>query len=251
MLPETCAPNGLTDDVPRAARFTTSTQVSRLSLLLFIACVACLLGWSHDRDLGRMNALKAQGRAALAHVVGKHTFVGKSTSYYLEYTFDGDGIWVNGDESVGEDEYNDTRPGEVIPVTFLPSYPQIYEIGTMTEERIQARQGVWLWGEGAAFAFFSLWVLGMESTFRRHLSLLRNGTVTLGVVTNRSTRPPQGPPQVTYQFVADGKTYSEKISTSFRFYEQAELGKTLTILYDSARPSHSIPYRMLRDVFLE
>ena len=251
MLPETSAPDGLTDDIPRAARFTTSTQVSRLSLLLFIVCVACLLGWSHDRDLGRMNALKAQGRASLAHVVGKYTSQGKSTSYYLEYDFKkANGAWQYGEKSVSENEYAGSRPGEAAMVTYLPSQPETFVFGAMTPTRIQARQDAWLWGEGAAFAFFSVWLIGMEATFRRHLSLLRDGTVTLGVVTDRGMRSPQGPPQVTYQFLADSKPYSEKIGTTYRFYEQVEQGKTLTVLYDPARPSHSIPYRVLTDVAL-
>jgi len=250
MLPETCAPDGLTDDVPRAARFTTSTQVSRLSLLLFIVSVACLLGWLHDRDLGRMKALKAQGRAALARVVGKHTTQGKSTSYFLEYDFRVNRGWQYGERSVSEDEYAGSRPGDAAVVTYLPSQPETFVFGAMTPARIQERQGVWLWGEGAAFAFLSVWAFGMEATFRRHLSLLRDGTATQGVITDRNARPPQGPPQVTYQFVADGRTYSEKISTSFRFYEQAEPGSTLTVLYDPARPSHSIPDRALTNVTL-
>lgn len=251
MLPETSAPDGLTDDVPRAARFTARTHASRRLLLLFIVSVACLLGWSHDRDLERMNALKAQGRSALAHVVGKHMSGGKSTSYHLEYDFKASGVWQYGERSVTEDEYAGSGRGEAALVTYLPLHPETFVFGAMTQGRIQQRQDLWLWGEGGAFALFSLWVFGMESTFRRHLSLLRNGMVALGAVTERSTRPPQGPPQVTYQFMADGRSYSEKISTDFRFYEQAELGKTLTVLYDPTRPSHSIPYRVLKDVSLE
>ncbi len=237
-------------DVPRSARFTTAAQVSRLFLLLFVAAVAVLLGWLQNRDLSRLKALKVQGHTTLARVVGKHTSVGKSTSYYLEYTFDGDGIWVNGAENVGEDEYTDAQPNETIQVTFLPSYPQIYELGTMTEERIEARQDVWLWGEFAASAFLGLLLFGTEATRRRHLSLLCGGSVASGIVTDHSTGPSQGVFHVTYQFTADGRLYSEKVSSTQRFHQQAELGQVLTVLYDPARPSHSIPYRMLTDVFL-
>lgn len=248
MLPETCAPDGLTDDVPRAARFTARTHASRLLLLLFIAGVACLLGWLHDRDLRRMNALKVQGRASLAHVVGKHTHDGKSTSYYLEYAFKANGAWQYGERSVSEDEYAGSRPGGAALVTFLPSQPETFVFGTMTPARIQAWQNAWLWGEGAASAFLALLFFGTEAARRRHLLLLRDGTVILGTVTDRSML--QGLPQVTYQFLADSKPYSKKISTTYRFYEQVESGKTLTVLYDPAYPSHSIPYRVLTDVAL-
>lgn len=250
MLPETCAPDGLTDDVPRAARFTARTHASRLLLLLFIAGVACLLGWLHDRDLGRMNALKAQGRASLAHVVGKHTHDGKFATYYLEYDFKARGVWQYGERSVSEDEYAGSRRGGAALVTYLPSQPETFVFGTMTPARIQAWQDAWLWGEGAASALLGLLFFGTEATRRRHLALLRDGTVTLGTVTDRSIGPLQGSPQVTYQFLADGKPYSEKISTTYRFYEQVEQGKTLTVLYDPACPSHSIPYRVLTDVTL-
>ncbi len=61
---------------------------------------------------------------------------------------------------------------------------------------------------------------------------------------------------MTYQFTADGRfaaearSHSKKVTCTQRFYERVEHGQTLTILYDSVRPSHSIPYRMLTDVTL-
>lgn len=250
MIPETSVPDELTTDTPRAAEFTTSTQAARLFLLLSIVFLSGFLGWLHDRDLGRLKALKAQGHTTLARVVGKHTAHSKSTTYYLDFTFDGDGIWVNGAENVGENEYTDTQPNQTIPLTFLPSYPQTYELGTVTEERIQERQRVWLWGEFGFFACFGLLLFGTEATRRRHLSLLRDGSIALGIVTDRSMRPPQGPPQVKYQFATDGKLYSEKVCTTHRLYEQAEIGQALTVLYDPAHPAQSIPYRMLTDVTL-
>lgn len=251
MLPETSVPDELPPEVPRPAKFTASTQVSRLFLLALLLFAVGLLWWLADRDLGNMAVLKARGHTTLAHVVGKHITQGKSTSYYLDYTFDGDGIWVDGEESVGEDEYTDAQNGEPIQVTFLPSRPQTYDLGTMTQERIQARQSVWLWGEFGAFVFFGLLLIGTEVTFQRHLSLLRDGSVATGTVTDlRSPGAPQGLFHVAYQFKADGTLYSERVLCPQRFHEQTDLGQTLTILYDPAHPSRSIPYRMLTDVAL-
>lgn len=256
MLPETPALDELTPDVPRTARFTTSTQVSRLFLLLLLLFAVGLLGWLASRDLGNMNALKVRGHTTLAHVVGKHITQGKSTSYYLDYTFDGDGIWVDGEESVGEDEYADAQNGEPIQVTFLPSCPQTYDLGTMTQERIRARQRVWLWGEFGAFVFFGLSLVGTEVALRQHLSLLRDGSVAAGTVTDRSISPSQKAFFVTYQFTVDGrfavesKSHSKKFTCTQPFYEQTELGQVLKVLYNPACPSQNIPYRMLTDVTL-
>lgn len=259
MILETSALDELTTDGSRAAKFTASTQASRLFLLLLLVFAVGLLGYLADRDLGDLSALKAHGRTTYAHVADKHITHGKSDTYYLDYTFDGDGTWVDGDKSVGRDEYEDTRPGEPIEVTFLPSRPETHRLGTVTQARIQKRQGGWLWGGLAAFAFFGLLLAGVEATFRRHLTLLRDGSVAAGTVTDRSTSPISSSQKaffVTYQFTAEGRfavasrSYSKKVTCSQRFYEQAELGQVLTILYHPAHPSQSIPYRMLTDVTL-
>lgn len=256
MLPDTSVPDELPPEVPRPAKFTASTQVSRLFLLALLLFAVGILWWLADRDLGNMAALKARGQTAMAHVVGKHITQGKSTSYYLDYTFDGDGIWVDGKESVGRDEYEDNRPGEAIQVTFLPSRPDTYLLGAVTQARIEARQGRWLWGEFGAFVFFSLLLIGAEATFRQHLSLLRDGSVAVGTITDRSISPSQNGFFVTYQFTVDGRfavesrSHSKKVVCTQPFYEQTELGQVLTILYNPASPSQNIPYQMLTDVAL-
>ena len=256
MIPETSVPDELTPDVPRPAKFTTPTQAARLFLLLLLVFAVGLLWYLADRDLRDLNALKAQGRSTLAHVVGKHINEGKSKTYYLEYTFDGNGIWVDGDESVGEDEYSETQPGKAIELTFLPSCPQTYRLGMVTQARIEAQRSRWLWGESAAFVFFSLLLIGTEAIFRQHLLLLRDGSVAAGIVTDRSTGTPQRVFDVTYQFTVDGRfavesrSHSKKVTCTQPFYEQTELGQVLTILYNPARPSQNIPYRMLTDVTL-
>lgn len=256
MIPKISSSDELTTDIPRPARFTASTQVSRLFLLLLLVSAVGLLWWLASRDLGDMNALKVRGHITLAHVVGRHITEGKSKAYYLDYTFDGNGIWVDGAESVGEDEYSDTQPGTAIEVTFLPSRPQTYRLGTVTQERIQAQQSKWLWGELGAFVFFSLLLIGTEATFRQHLSLLRDGSAVAGTVTDRSISPSQKAFFVTYQFTVDGRfavesrSHSKKVTCTQSFYEQTELGQVLTVLYNPARPSQNIPYRMLTDVTL-
>ena len=256
MFPETSTPDGLTSDVPRAVQFTASTEAARLFLFLSVVLVAYSLGWLHVRDISTLNALKAHGRTTLARVIGKHSTQGKSISYSLEYDFIVGSDWVYGDENVSEDVYAETRNGAALPVTFLPSHPETYERGTVTQERIQARQSAWLWGETWAFAFFGLLLLGMEATLRRHLLLLRGGTAVAGTVTDRSMDPARKEFSVTYEFTVDGRfaverrSHSKKVICNRSFHELMETGRALTVLYNPARPSQSIPYRMLTDVTL-
>ncbi len=261
MILGTSASDELTTDVPRAANFKTSTHVSRLFLLLLLFFVVGFVWWLADCDLGDLNTLKAHGRTTLAHVVGRHISHGKSDCYYLDYTFDGDGIWVDGIwvdgmEGVGEDEYRDTRRGTAIEVTFLPSRPETYRLGTVTPARIEAQRSRWLWGELGAFVLFGLLLIGMEATYRQHLSLLRDGLAVEGTVTDRSPGPVHKAFCVTYQFMVDGRfavesrSYSNKVTCSQLFYEKTELGQPLTVLYNPACPSQNIPYRMLTDVIL-
>ena len=256
MLPKRPTLDELPMGVPRPARFTTSTQAARLFLVSLIVFAVGLLWHLADLDLGDMNALKAHGHTTLAHVIGKHITHGKSNTYYLDYTFDGEGVWVDGKESVGKDEYEDTEHGEPIQVTFLPSLPQTYRLGTMTQARIEAQRSRWLWGEFGAFVFFGLMLVAAEANFRQHLSLLRHGLAVVGTVTDRSISPSRKAFFVTYQFTVDGRfavesrSYSKKVTCLPRFYEQTELGQPLTILYNPPCPSQNIPYRMLTDVTL-
>ena len=256
MIPEISARDELTTDVPRPARFTTSTQAARVFLLLLVVFSVGFLCYLADRDLGDMNALKAHGRTTLAHVTGKHITQGKSISYSLEYDFKVDGDWVYGDKNVSEDVYADTRPGVALLVTYLPSRPETYALGAMTQGRVEAQQSRWLWGDSGALVFFGLLLIGAEVTFRRHLSLLRDGSVAAGIIIERSAGASQKEFCVTYQFLAEGrfavesKSHSTKLSCTQSFYEQTEMGQGLTILYSPAHPSQNIPYRMLTDVTL-
>ena len=257
MLPEhSDFENELLVNVPRSAQFTTSTQLTRLCLLTLLVFAVGLLWWLAGRDLGVLNALKTQGRMTLAHVDDKHIVHGKSDSYYLDYLFKINKTWVYGNESVDQDDYTAASLGDALPVTFLPSDPQIYRLGAITQPRIDAQQNRWRWGELVAFLVFGLLLDCMEVIFRQHLALLRNGVAVAGIVTDRSTDASKKVFSVTYLFTADGRfatattSYSKKVDCTQPFYEQAELGQALMILYHPANPSQSIPYRMLTDVTL-
>ena len=257
MLPENSKLAGeLSANVPRSAKYTTSTQALRLFLLVLLVFAVGLICRLADRDLGDLNALNAHGRTTLARVEDKHVTHGKSDSYSLDYDFQVNGVWVYGNESVDQDEYAAFSPGDTLPVTFLPSYPETYRLGEITPSRIEAQQGKWRWGELAALFSLGLILICAEITFRQHLILLRDGVVTSGTVTDRSANASKRVFSVTYDFTVDGRfaapsrSYSKKVACTQPFYEQAELGQALTILYRPANPSQSIPYRTLTDVIL-
>lgn len=256
MLPETSDLVGeLSANVPRPVKYRTSTQAIRLFLLILLVFAVGFLCWLADRDLGDLNDLNAHGRTTLARVEDKHVTHGKSDSYSLDYDFHENGVWVYGSKFVDQDEYAAFSPGDTLPVTFLPSRPETYRLDEITPARIEAQQERWLWGELAVFFSFGLILVCVEAMFRQHLALLRDGSITVGVIT-RSADASKKEFSVTYKFTVDGKfstattSYSKKVACTQPFYEQIELGQALTILYLPANPSQSIPYRMLTDVTL-
>ncbi len=242
----------LTDRTPHAARFTGGTQVGRLAVLALTAGGLWLVCWLASRDLGDLVALRAAGRPTTARVTGRHESHGKSTTYYLDYEFEGNGQQVEDDEAVSESEYDDTSIGTAIPVVYLPSDPQTHRIGAVNDARIARSRTAW--GVGA---LVTLIVLGgilwaNEATRRNHLRLLREGVPVVGVVLDRNVVQAKSTTYyVQYRFTAPpASAQVKKVSVTKRLYDECAPGTPLTVLHEYARPANNVPYRALSDVRL-
>ena len=103
------------------------------SWFLLIAVVGILGGVLWFGALPEIR-LELEGRKAPARVSGGHVTSGRSTTYYLAYTFlAGDGTTMAVEGRVSYDTYRSTRAGDVIAVIYVPSAPEIQRPGSYDE----------------------------------------------------------------------------------------------------------------------
>ena len=81
-------------------------------------------------DLRETQRVLAEGELARGKVTGRHRSGGKSTNYSLDVEFQTRaGVRVRLTESVGRGRYERTKPGDTVPLHYLPSDPSVMKIG--------------------------------------------------------------------------------------------------------------------------
>ena len=97
------------------------------SLFLAVGGVFLVVG---ILDLYDTRRVEAEGVLARGKVTGRHRSGGRSTDYSLDVAFQtGAGMRVRSTESVGRSRYERTRPGDTVPLHYLPSDPSVVKIG--------------------------------------------------------------------------------------------------------------------------
>lgn len=207
---------------PRPARFTVGAQAARASLLALMFLGVGLVGWCAAQDVGDLAALRAEGRTTTAVVMGKHKTHGKTTSYYLDYGFLGNLVWVNDDEEVSSSEYDRAQMDAPLLVTFLPAHPQTHRVGVVGNARIARQRTSWTVGGLATFAVLGMLVVFTERQYRNHLYLLRDGIPVTGTVMDQHVvRGKSTTYYVRYQFppASPGAVQTRQIAASPRLYQ--------------------------------
>lgn len=241
----------LQGSIPRRVRYTAGTQISRLVLLLLLVGGVWLISWLGTRDLKDLTALRSHGEQIQAQVIGEHKSHGKSTTYYVDYSFMGSGELVDSDEDVSRSTYYATHPGDTLLVTYLPTHPKTHRVGVVDGARVTAQRIRWTIGTLVTLAVFGLILWAVESNRRRHRQLLAEGMPVQGIVTDhRMIQGKNTTYYVTYQFPGPAGTLTKKITVSRSFYHQNNPGTPLTVLYHPVKPTNNQPYRALTDVRL-
>src|SRR5262245_59973164 len=85
-------------------------------------------------DLHDTRRVLAEGELARGKVTGRHRSGGRSTDYSLDVEFQSRaGVHVRLTESVGRGRYERTKPGDTVPLHYLPSDPSVMKIGSEPE----------------------------------------------------------------------------------------------------------------------
>ena len=135
---------------PRSRMFGLVTILITGAVLLVIGLL----------DLRETQLLRAEGISARGTVTGRHRSGGKSNSHYLDVEFQtGEGRRVALTESVSRGRYDRTKPGDTVPLHYLPSDPTVMKIGAQPMP-----DNFWFFAGTAAFVVAGIYALfGLRS----------------------------------------------------------------------------------------
>lgn len=124
-------------------------------------------GWLGVTDIRTLQDLLAHGRAANALITDKRAYHGKSTSYYLYYTFDGGETLVTSRASVSYRDYSTNRVGDWTLVTYLPANPHTNRWGRVDAARVQRAEWGWMIGLSLFLAVPGILFLAATAQLRK------------------------------------------------------------------------------------
>ena len=114
-------------------------------LLVLMSGLFLLFLWLGYRDVITLRDLQARGRTTYARIMDKRIYSGKSTSYYLYYTFMAEETIIQGRASVARSRFYALRVGGPLLVTYLPANPSVNRAGIVDAARIhRAQMGWWI-----------------------------------------------------------------------------------------------------------
>ena len=133
-------------------------------LIVVFGIIFLLILWLGYRDISTLEELQAQGRTTYALITDKRISSGKSTSYYLYYTFQAEEAAIQSRASVSRSQYDASRLGGPLLVTYLPANPSVNRAGIVDAARIRRAQWGWLF---LCFLFGILIVIIAWASFYR------------------------------------------------------------------------------------
>ena len=207
--------------------------------LLLIASVAILCGVLWFGAFPEIR-LAAEGREVSGQVTGRHTESGRSTSYYLHYSFvDADGGARVALGRVAFETYRDARLGDPITVVYVPSAPGIQRPASY-DERIWIALLVGMFGAILLSAVYMVW---RARRVRSITAALADRAVRTRATVKRVSKEWGGQAmRINYHY--DDAEGSTRWGRSPRLYaEEAAAyapGSSATIAYDPNDPGNSI-----------
>ncbi len=226
----------------RQAFWTSEARTLRKVVWGLVLAILLIGGFFAYRDLSGLYALLRQGKTVAARVTGKQEIHGKSTTYQLDYYFDGGGERVYDTAHVSQFLYESTPVGDALQVTYLPSNPSVHRLGDIDASRVTKHEINWGVGIGGIAGFFALLMMAAEYSYRQQMRLAVSGVPVVGKIV--SCEPPTPGSKITtytvkYTFVdlrGDTKKLCLECARSAWKAIAAGRGRNRTLRYRQPEP---------------
>ncbi len=171
-----------------------------------------------------------------ATVNNKYSSSGKSTSYYIEYSWLANNEYNSDKQDVGWSMYADTKIGSKVSVTILPSNPKISRLGHVDDAYLAHSINLWLGGSTCIVGLFVILRISIEVSHSREERLLESGFAVPALIKKISVSTKKGSMQrVEYEATVEGKTISRKASVDTAKAREMREGCYSTYLYTRDR----------------
>jgi hypothetical protein len=178
-----------------------------------------------------------------------------SRNYNLKFSYVVDGEAYKGSCGVSTYRYNATIPGvSTVYVTYLPSDPKQYELGTVSESRVSSDLKLSLLGAIGLLSIPLIWLIGTVVATRRDLAFAQVCAVVTGNVVNVFTKLDQMKNGsrieywLCYAFETAGKSFTREILVDQAFHVNHSEGQPIPVLFDPHNPESSRIPREMRTI---
>lgn len=239
---------------PRPVKVTSYSWTTRIFLYLCFFTVVALTLSFELLFVGRDRALLDHGKIIYAKVIGKNVHASQHTTYwYLNYKYEVNTKFYTGNVAVEQREYDATRIGGRILITYLLDEPGTNEAGIVTQKTVQKSIKGAMFIPGLFTCIFALIATMKETVVRNHVHLLRDGIEAQAIVTSKrsaggwSWRSPIRY-WITCSYYNGQKATINEYLAPFALYNAADIGSSLSVLYLPKSPQINALYRTISDV---
>jgi len=135
----------------RATRRLMMGIMIPLYIVVLIASATAL--HEHYQDVAR---LAREGRTVAAFVTGRSRSREHPGDYYVDYVFSTPSRQIDGYQKVSQRDYQRTRIGGTVTITYLPADPKLQDWGVVSEEKVRADRNSSFVAMGFLTFFFAL-----------------------------------------------------------------------------------------------
>jgi hypothetical protein len=191
-----------------------------------------------------MRSLLANGRLENATVSDKTVSTGKSTTYTLSLGYIADGQPYTGSETVDVDAYNNAVINVTrVPVTYLASDPNQYEIGVLdsarAEDDLNKTSTVLLGIAAVTLLWFAIVAVNqLKDMAFGGICLAATGQIS-SLYTKKVYHKGGSSTEywVSYEFVLEDQRYYRSVKVDKEYNTCHQVGQSIVILYDPKHPS--------------
>jgi hypothetical protein len=228
---------------PRRVNFATSRGAFVRLVVAMIAMPLAIITFALPQVRNRI-WLQQHGVETQGEVTRTYTTKGSKgrIRYHVDYQFEG----RVGSDSVSRDVYDQMHAGDRIPVTYLPSRPEINT--PRSKESVDSRPRVFSDRRSLLpllflLVFVPLVALIAYGAHQKQLKLAENGIAVVGTAAEMRHQ------SIVYTYnTPEGVKEGRFNLNKRRVRERPRGGEPLVVLYDPAKPDRSVPLGTLGDL---